>query len=187
MLEALQAYARVNQAGAKKLIRDWRELRPDVTTEEIVHFVHLKGAGTDRSSVESLANVLVCSAAQYSDLDLNLYRKQLRRQHESEAREREAQEKQRRAELQRSLKADDPWSRTLAAIRGKINPTSFNTWLAPTRYCHSEGAVLFVRVPHPDFCCIGERYGDFISEAIDKLGLEFTAVEFVSDPAKGEA
>lgn len=187
VLEALQAYARVNQAGAKKLIRDWRELRPDVTTEEIVHFVHLKGAGTDRSSVESLANVLVCSAAQYSDLDLNLYRKQLRRQHESEAREREAQEKQRRAELQRSLKADDPWSRTLAAIRGKINPTSFDTWLAPTRYCHSEGAVLFVRVPNPDFCCIGERYGDFISEAIDKLGLEFTAVEFVSDPAKGEA
>jgi hypothetical protein len=178
----------VNQAGAKKLLKDWRGLRPDVTKDEIVHFIHEKAAVTSPSSVGSLGSVLVCSAAQYSGLDLDLYReKQQRQREESESREREAQEKQRRAELQRSLKADDPWSRTLAAIRGKINPTSFDTWLAPTRYCHSEGAVLFVRVPNPDFCCIGERYGDFISEAIDKLGLEFTAVEFVSDPAKGEA
>jgi DnaA N-terminal domain len=188
VLEALQAYARVNQAGAKKLIRDWRELRPDVTTEEIVHFVHLKGAGTDRSSVESLANVLVCSAAQYSDLDLNLYRKQLRRQHESEAREREAQEQQRRAvELLQSVKADDPWSHVKTFIKDKIAPSSYGTWVEPTRYSHSAAAVLFVRVPNSDFCCIGERYGDFISEAIDKLGLEFTAVEFVSDPVRGEA
>ena len=188
VLEALQAYARVNQAGAKKLIRAWRELRPDVTTEEIVHFVHLKGAGTDRSSVESLANVLVCSAAQYSDLDLNLYRKQLRRQHESEAREREAQEQQRRAvELLQSVKADDPWSHVKTFIKDKIAPSSYGTWVEPTRYSHSAAAVLFVRVPNSDFCCIGERYGDFISEAIDKLGLEFTAVEFVSDPVKGEA
>jgi DnaA N-terminal domain len=188
VLEALQAYATVNQAGAKKLIRDWRELQPDVTTEEIVHFVHLKGAGTERSSVESLANVLVCSAAQYSDLDLNLYRKQLRRQHESDVREREAQEQQRRAmELLQSVKADDPWSHVKTFIKDKIASSSYGTWVEPTRYSHSASAVLFVRVPNAEFCCIGERYGDLIRAAIENLGLQFTDVEFISDPTEKAA
>jgi hypothetical protein len=97
VLGALQTYATVNQAGAKKLIGDWRELRPDVTTDEIVHFIHLKATVTNRFKVESLGNVLVCSAEQYSGLDLNLYRKQQqRRQQQSEEREREAQKQQRR-------------------------------------------------------------------------------------------
>ena len=41
--------------------------------------------------------------------------------------------------------------------------------------------VLFVRVPNPEFCQIGERYGDLISEAMENLGLEFRDVEFVTD------
>jgi chromosomal replication initiation ATPase DnaA len=47
-----------------------------------------------------------------------------------------------------------------------------------------------VRVPNPDFCHIGEKYGDLISEAIENLGLEFQDVEFVTDeeqrPKKNE-
>ena len=42
-------------------------------------------------------------------------------------------------------------------------------------------ADLFVRVPNPEFCHIGEKYGDLISEAIENLGLEYQDVEFVTD------
>ena len=71
--------------------------------------------------------------------------------------------------------------RVLDALEKKVNRTSYETWLKPTRFDHSHGAVLFVRVPNRDFCQIGERYGDLISEAIDDLGLEFEDVEFVTE------
>ncbi len=35
------------------------------------------------------------------------------------------------------------------------------------------GPTLFVKVPNPDFCHIGDKYGDLISEAIENLGLEY--------------
>jgi chromosomal replication initiator protein len=75
----------------------------------------------------------------------------------------------------------NPWVRVLDALEKKVNRNSYETWLKPTRFHHSQGAVLFVRVPNPEFCQIGERYGDLISEAIDDLGLEFQDVEFVTD------
>jgi len=77
--------------------------------------------------------------------------------------------------------AANPWMRVLDALEKKVNRTSYETWLKPTRFDHSQGRVLFVRVPNPEFCHIGERYGDLISEAIDDLGLEFQDVEFVTD------
>jgi chromosomal replication initiator protein len=80
----------------------------------------------------------------------------------------------------------NPWMRVLDALEKKVNRTSYETWLKPTRFDHSQGRVLFVRVPNPEFCHIGERYGDLISEAIDDLGLEFQDVEFVTDePQRG--
>src|SRR5271167_5013954 len=82
----------------------------------------------------------------------------------------------------------NPWMRVLDALEKKVNRTSYETWLKPTRFDHSQGRVLFVRVPNPEFCHIGERYGDLISEAIDDLGLEFQDVEFVTDePQRGNA
>ena len=82
----------------------------------------------------------------------------------------------------------NPWVRVLDALEKKVNRHSYETWLKPTRYDHSQGAVLFVRVPNPEFCHIGESYGDLISEAIENLGLEFQDVEFVTEqepPSKG--
>src|SRR5271165_6392865 len=80
----------------------------------------------------------------------------------------------------------NPWMRVLDALEKKVNRTSYETWLKPTRFDHSQGRVLFVRVPNPEFCHIVERYGDLISEAIDDLGLEFQDVEFVTDePQRG--
>jgi chromosomal replication initiator protein len=75
----------------------------------------------------------------------------------------------------------NPWVRVLDALEKKVNRTSYETWLKPTRYDHAQGPILFVRVPNPEFCHIGERYGDLISEAIENLGLEFRDVEFVTE------
>ena len=84
----------------------------------------------------------------------------------------------------------NPWVRVLDALEKKVNRNSYETWLKPTRYDHAQGAVLFVRVPNPEFCHIGERYGDLISEAMDDLGMEFLDVEFVTEEepqGKGKA
>ena len=53
----------------------------------------------------------------------------------------------------------NPWVRVLDALEKKVNRSSYETWLKPTRFSHSQGAVLFVRVPNPDFCHIGEKVG----------------------------
>jgi chromosomal replication initiator protein len=81
----------------------------------------------------------------------------------------------------------NPWVRVLDALEKKVNRSSYETWLKPTRFSHSQGAVLFVRVPNPDFCHIGDKYGDLISEAMENLGLEFQDVEFVSEQEKQAA
>ena len=78
----------------------------------------------------------------------------------------------------------NPWVRVLDALEKKINRTSYETWLKPTRYDHAQGPTLFVRVPNPEFCHIADKYGDLISEAIENLGMEYRDVEFVTDEAK---
>src|ERR1700758_276667 len=77
----------------------------------------------------------------------------------------------------------NPWVRVLDALQKKINRTSYETWLKPTRFDHSQGPTLFVRVPNPEFCHIADKYGDLISEAIENLGMEYRDVEFVTDDA----
>ncbi len=79
------------------------------------------------------------------------------------------------------IASSNPWVLVLDALEKKVNRTSYETWFKPTRYDHAQGPILFVRVPNPEFCHIGERYGDLISEAIENLGLEFRDVEFVTE------
>ncbi len=81
--------------------------------------------------------------------------------------------------------APNPWMRILDALEKKINRHSYDTWLKPTRYSHSSGGVLFVRVPTVAHCKESDKYADLIQEAIDNLGLEYQDVQFVTedDPA----
>jgi chromosomal replication initiator protein len=82
--------------------------------------------------------------------------------------------------------APNPWLRILDALEKKINRHSYDTWLKPTRYSHSSGGILFVRVPTAEFRHVGDKYADLIQEAIDNLGLEYQDVQFVTpddDPA----
>ncbi|HWR36544.1 MAG TPA: chromosomal replication initiator protein DnaA [Clostridia bacterium] len=74
----------------------------------------------------------------------------------------------------------NPWVRILDALEKKINRHSYDTWLKPTRFSHSQGAVLFIRVPTSEFCHVGEKYADLIQEAIENLGLEYDDVQFVT-------
>jgi chromosomal replication initiator protein len=76
--------------------------------------------------------------------------------------------------------APNPWARILGALEKKINRHSYDTWLKPTRYSHSNGSVLFVRIPTAEFRHIGDKYGDLISEAVDTLALGFDDIRFVT-------
>src|SRR5271165_1146970 len=74
----------------------------------------------------------------------------------------------------------NPWIQILSALEKKVIRQSFETWLKPTRYSHSTGRTLYVRVPSPEFQHIGDKYGDLIQEAIDLQSLEFDDVSFVT-------
>jgi len=74
----------------------------------------------------------------------------------------------------------NPWLQILAALEKKVIRQSFETWLKPTRYSHSTGRTLYVRVPTPEFRHIGDKYGDLIQEAIDTQALDFDDVCFVT-------
>ncbi len=74
----------------------------------------------------------------------------------------------------------NPWLQILAALEKKVIRQSFETWLKPTRFSHSSGRTLYVRVPSKEFQHIGDKYGDLIQEAIDLQSLEFDDVEFVT-------
>jgi chromosomal replication initiator protein len=77
--------------------------------------------------------------------------------------------------------AINPWIRILGALEKKINRTSFETWLKPTRFSHTRDGVLFIRVPTREFLNVGEKYADLIHEAIDNLGLDLQDVKFVTE------
>ena len=38
--------------------------------------------------------------------------------------------------------ASNPWVRVLDALEKKVNRTSYETWLKPTRYDHAQGPIL---------------------------------------------
>ena len=76
--------------------------------------------------------------------------------------------------------APNPWIQILSALEKKMIRQSFETWLKPTRYSHTAGRTLYVRVPSPEFQHIGDKYGDLIQEAIDIQALDLDDVSFVT-------
>jgi chromosomal replication initiator protein len=76
--------------------------------------------------------------------------------------------------------------RILDALEKKINRHSYDTWLKPTRYSHSDKGIMYVRVPTAEFRHVGDKYADLIQEALDNLNMDYRDVEFVTpddDPA----
>jgi chromosomal replication initiator protein len=78
------------------------------------------------------------------------------------------------------------WVRILGALEKKLNRKSFETWLKPTRFSRVVGKTLYVRIPSAQFEHIGDKYGQLIEEAIEKLDLDLESVQFETpqqDPA----
>jgi chromosomal replication initiator protein len=78
------------------------------------------------------------------------------------------------------------WVRILGALEKKLNRKAFETWLKPTRFSRLVGKSLYVRIPSAQFEHIGDKYGQLIEEAIEKLGFEIDSVVFETpqqDPA----
>jgi chromosomal replication initiator protein len=74
----------------------------------------------------------------------------------------------------------NPWNRILGALEKKISRHSYDTWLKPTRFSHSSGKIIYVRVPTPEFHHIEDKFGDQIQEAMDTFAPEFQEVKFVT-------
>jgi len=51
----------------------------------------------------------------------------------------------------------NPWLRILGALEKKITRLSYDTWLKPTRFSHTNGNIIFVRVPTAEFRQLGEN------------------------------
>ena len=70
------------------------------------------------------------------------------------------------------------WIRILGALEKKLNRKAFETWLKPTRFSRVVDKTLYVRIPSAQFEHIGDKYGQLIEEAIEKLSLDVESVVF---------
>jgi chromosomal replication initiator protein len=71
------------------------------------------------------------------------------------------------------------WQEVLNYLKTKVNPQSYQTWLKPTRYSHSEAETLVIRVPNQEFLeWIQDHYNAVIQEALEKLRLGFSAIRY---------
>jgi hypothetical protein len=71
----------------------------------------------------------------------------------------------------------DPWSLILDVIGKRVNQQSFDTWLKPIRFYGVAGKTLVVRVPHPGFTHITDKWGELISQVIEELRFPFDEIE----------
>ncbi|MCI0355363.1 MAG: chromosomal replication initiator protein DnaA [Acidobacteria bacterium] len=74
----------------------------------------------------------------------------------------------------------NPWARILDRLEKRVSRSSYDTWLRPTRFSHTRGDVVVVRVPTAEFRHLGDKYGDLIQEAIELLALDVKDVEFIT-------
>ena len=74
----------------------------------------------------------------------------------------------------------NPWLLVLGALEKKISRHSWDTWLKPTRFSHTSGKTIFVRIPTPEFHHIEEKFGDLIQEAMDTFAPDYQEVKFVT-------
>jgi chromosomal replication initiator protein len=70
------------------------------------------------------------------------------------------------------------WVHILGALEKKLNRKAFETWLKPTRFSRLSGKTLYVRIPSAQFEHVGDKYGQLIEEAIEKLGFDIDDVVF---------
>jgi len=72
------------------------------------------------------------------------------------------------------------WQEILSFLKTKVNTQSYQTWLRPTRFSHTEQDALLVRVPNREFKeWIQEHYGALVTQAVEKLHLGVHEIQYV--------
>lgn len=87
-----------------------------------------------------------------------------------------------------TLAPQDLWSKTLEALRAKLNPKTFETWFSKTLGLALEGRVLTVEVPKPFIAdWLSQHYQSFVEDALEGLAKERYRVAFLYPQAKNLA
>lgn len=78
------------------------------------------------------------------------------------------------------------WQEVLNHLKTQVNPQSYQTWLRPTRFSHTDDHTLFVRVPNREFQdWIQEHYGVIIRETLERLQASYHQVSYVFEENMG--
>jgi len=78
------------------------------------------------------------------------------------------------------------WQEVLNHLKTQVNPQSYQTWLRPTRFSHTDEHTLFVRVPNREFQdWIQEHYGVIIRETLERLQASYHQVSYVFEENMG--
>lgn len=74
----------------------------------------------------------------------------------------------------------NPWQEVLNYLKTRVNTQSYQTWLRPTSFDRVTNDALSVRVPNREFQdWIQEHYGDYICEALARLPLGVSKVQYL--------
>src|SRR6187397_332325 len=86
------------------------------------------------------------------------------------------------------MNSSNIWDEILSHIQTKVNRHSFYTWFKPTAFMADDARVVTVRVPNSLFKdWITKHYSGVIAEALNEVGRQDAAVNFVASPlADGE-
>jgi chromosomal replication initiator protein len=78
------------------------------------------------------------------------------------------------------------WQEVLNHLKTQVNPQSYQTWLRPTRFSHTEEDTLVVRVPNREFQdWIQEHYGAMIRETLEHVQPAYHQVSYVFEENMG--
>jgi len=78
-------------------------------------------------------------------------------------------------------KGREAWKAIADTVEVQINPHSFDTWIRPLRSLGVSGATLYIQIPTKEFSHVGDKYGDIIEPACERLGL--SGVRFLPSAA----
>lgn len=173
----------VEEAAVEKLIRSCRQVAPDVTTAEVLHFLSRQGAiAQQRDRINNPIGFLLSTVpSMLRGESFHEWREERRRNDQRRrAQDQPVSKRQSRAPRPRTTEPN-PWRRILNWIRdhGAVTQTSFGTWLEPTQFAREQDSTLFVYVPNTKFFYITEKFGDQVEAAIHALDLPFQDVELL--------
>lgn len=172
------------EAGAR-LWDDCRRRAPDCRVEEVLHFVRLKATVVQGGKIHNPAGFLLHAVPKCLDGPAFTNFRQAREKADQRKPASSAVSAERMGELlnqfpSASRTGDCPWPVITGRLRGKINPHSFDTWLAPTRgaFAANDGHVLVISVPTEEFRHARQKFGAEILEEAGAFG--FREVEFLT-------